>query len=114
MNRTKIDPKREHRIDYEVIADCYNEEEQSLGWYYYLENKCTFPFQALLKNKKIVEITSMAPEEDCEKEMYVYAKFEDDELPIVLFDITPLSSTNEKTKEAIEDWHYWIKQGYQF
>ncbi len=29
-----------------AIVDAYGPEEQALGWYYYLENKIGFPFQA--------------------------------------------------------------------
>ena len=37
---------REERIGMEIIADAYGPEEQSMGWYYYLEEKLQFPFTA--------------------------------------------------------------------
>jgi hypothetical protein len=46
--------------------------------------------------------------------MFVYGKFEDDELPVALSDITPTDTADDDTKEAIADWHYWKQQGYQF
>ncbi len=46
MAKRKKDPIRESRIENEAIVDAYGPEEQALGWYYYLENKIRFPFQA--------------------------------------------------------------------
>jgi hypothetical protein len=40
------DPEREHRIDHEVVVDAYDSEERAIGWYYYLQEKITFPFKA--------------------------------------------------------------------
>ena len=42
----KRDPIREDRIENEVIVDAYGPEEQAMGWYYYLEDKIRFSFQA--------------------------------------------------------------------
>ncbi len=36
---------REERISMEAVVDAYNPEEQAMGWYYYLDDKITFPFQ---------------------------------------------------------------------
>jgi hypothetical protein len=46
--------------------------------------------------------------------MFIYGKFDDDELPISLADTVPFETIDDDTKEAIFDWHYWKKQGYQF
>ena len=46
MGKRKRDLTREDRIQNEVIVDAYGPEEQALGWYYYLEDKIRFPFQA--------------------------------------------------------------------
>jgi hypothetical protein len=51
-------------------VDAYGPEERAIGWYYYLENKLRFPFQARcagskvaspLKKGEIVEVFHMAP-----------------------------------------------------
>jgi hypothetical protein len=51
-----------------------------MGWYYYLENKIRFPFQAKciasrpvspLRKGEIVEVRQMAPEHTCTKDMLV-------------------------------------------
>ena len=54
----------------EIIVDAYTSEEQALGWYYYLEAKLRFPFQAKcfmtkkmspLREGEKVEVFAMAP-----------------------------------------------------
>jgi len=45
MKRPKRDPVREDRIHNEAIVDA-RPEEQAMSWYYYLEGKISFPFQA--------------------------------------------------------------------
>ena len=48
----KRDPVREDRIHNEAIVDA-GPEEQALSWYYYLENKISFPFQAKCQAAKV-------------------------------------------------------------
>jgi hypothetical protein len=45
MKRSRKDPVREDRIHNEAIVDA-GPDEQALSWYYDLENKIRFPFQA--------------------------------------------------------------------
>ena len=59
MKKPKKDPVREDRIHNEAIADANGPEEQVMGWYYYLEDKIRFPFQAKCIAAKVV---SPAPE----------------------------------------------------
>jgi hypothetical protein len=54
MNKPKKDPVREDRIHNEAIADANGPEEQVMGWYYYLEDKIRFPFQAKCIAAKVV------------------------------------------------------------
>ena len=56
----------------------------------------------------------MAPEEECEKEIFVTIRWESDGLAVPLSQLTPISATATQTKEAVEDWHYWVQMGYQF
>src|SRR5271157_5726580 len=80
MSKPKKDPSREERIRNEAVVDAYGPEEQAMGWYYYLENKLRFPFQAKciaskvvspLRKGEIVEIRRMAPEDSCSNDMLV-------------------------------------------
>jgi len=54
MAKPKKDPIREDRIRDEVIVDANGPEEQAMGWYYYLEDKLRFPFQAKCIVSKVV------------------------------------------------------------
>jgi hypothetical protein len=40
-------------IDYEIVVDCYTEEEANMGWAIYMEENLGFPFKAeyLVKGK---------------------------------------------------------------
>lgn len=107
----------------EIIVDAYGPEEQAMRWYYYLEEMLQFPFTAVCNSKRAisplqiqdeVEILRMAPEEECEKEMFVMIRWEKEGLAVPSSQLTAISSTGEQTKQAIEDWHYWVKMGYQF
>jgi len=45
---------REKRIMMEIIVDAYGPEEQSMGWYYYLQEKLQFPFTAICNVKRAI------------------------------------------------------------
>jgi Calcium binding len=114
---------REERIAMEIVVDAYGPEEQAMGWYYYLEEKLQFPFTAVcmakraispLKVKDEVEVIGMAPEEECEKEMLVTIRWERSVLAVPLSQLKPIRDTSAQTKQAIEDWHYWVEMGYEF
>ncbi|MFY9327766.1 MAG: calcium-binding protein [Georgfuchsia sp.] len=118
----KQNQAREHRIAMEAVIDAYNEIERAMGWYYYLEGKLKIPFKARCKAKRaisplkvgeVVEVVGMAPEEECEAEMFVLITHADDRLAVPLAQLESLSKDQE-TEEAIGDWHYWVAQGYQF
>lgn len=120
--KTKKDPKRERRITMEIIVDAYGPEEQAMGWYYYLEEKLQFPFEAKCIAERMisplqvgdnVEVVAMAPETECEREMFVGIRWERRSLGVPLSQLQPIRATDPETKEAVADWHYWIAQGYE-
>ncbi|HEU4455266.1 MAG TPA: calcium-binding protein, partial [Longimicrobium sp.] len=119
------DPEREHRITMEIIVDCYYPEEQALGWYYYLESNLGFPFNArCIRERRSspldvggeVTVVGMPPEEKCEREMFVDVEWQEDSLSVPLAQLEFVSSEADpaKTVQAIEDWHYWLRQGHRF
>jgi hypothetical protein len=123
MPKTKKDPKREARIFDEIVVDANGPEEQAMGWYYYLEDKLRFPFTAQCRAERAisplrkgdeVEIVGMASAEECEHEMFVETPWERRTLAIPLGQIKLIAETDAATKEAVEDWHYWVNQGYEF
>jgi hypothetical protein len=62
----------QHKIDYEIIVDCYDEIEQSAGWHIYMEENIEFPFKAtaqLLRTdgttvQKEVNVVGLASDEE--------------------------------------------------
>ncbi len=60
-------------------------KNKAMGWYYYLEEKLQFPFTAICNEKRAisplrvkdeVDVIGMAPEEECENEMFVTIRWE--------------------------------------
>jgi hypothetical protein len=35
-------------------------------------------------------------------------------LAVPLSQLKPINAADEQTKQAVEDWHYWVKMGYEF
>lgn len=122
MPKPKRDSVREYRIHDEIIVDANGPEEQAMSWYYYLEDKIRFPFRAKctasrvtspLRKDESVEVRRMAPEEDCSGDMLVMIRWLDRNLAVPLSQLTA-TNPDQSTRQAIEDWHYWVAQGYCF
>ena len=120
MKKPRRDPVREDRIHEEAIVDA-GPDEQAMGWYYYLEGKLSFPFQAKCRAAKItsplitgelVDVLRMAPEDVCTKDMLVLVRWQGRKLAVPLSQLTPIEP-DESTDEAVGDWHYWVAYGYQ-
>lgn len=118
----KSDPVREQRILMEVVVDAYAPDERAMGWYYYLEGKLNFPFTARctarraispLRIKDEVEVIGMPPEEECGREMFVTIRWEKDGLAVPLSQLAAVDA-DRQTRQAVEDWHYWVSRGYEF
>jgi hypothetical protein len=123
MDRIPKDKEREDRISNEAVVDCYNEYERALGWYYYLEGKMQFPFEATcikelrksrMKSGEQVTVTGMAGEDECENNMWVEVSKGKDSFIVPLEQLSPLDPDDEDTFEAVEDWQYWRNRGYKF
>ena len=122
MARTNPDPRRDRRIEQEIIVDANGPEEQAMGWYYYLEDTLHFPFSAKclapratspLRKGQEVQVLDLAPVEECDREMFVTVQWEERKLAVPLAKLQPLK-VDKATGEAIKDWHYWVHRGYEF
>jgi len=122
MAKPKRDPIREDRIHNEAIVDAYGPQEQAMSWYYYLEGKLRFPFQAKciaskmvspLRKGETIEVRRMAPEDACSTDMLVLIRWQARSLAVPLSRLTAIDG-DESTIDAIGDWHYWVAQGYCF
>lgn len=121
MQRVERDESREHRIAKEVTVDAYTLDEQALGWYYYLEDKMNFPFEARciteqtvspLEEGEEVRVVGMPSEEVCRSEIFVSVHWMDRELGVPLRQLESVEA-NGDTQEAIADWHYWVGRGHR-
>ena len=116
--------EREDRIHMEIVVDANGPEEVALGWYYYLDDVMNFPFTATcnaeratspLKKGDEVEILALADADDCEHEIFVMTRWDvKSQLAVPLAQLKPASDADEATVQAVEDWHYWVNQGYEY
>ena len=121
MARIERDEERENRIHDEVIVDAYDAEEQAMGWYYYLAETMTFPFQAKciqeirkspLKLDEVLTVVNMVSGDDS-YEMLAEIEFMGRKMGVPLYQLEPID-VDESTRQAIEDWQYWVARGYEF
>src|SRR4051812_37803085 len=105
----KTDAAREERIDMEIVVDAYGPEERAMGWYYYLDDRLNCPFTARctarrpispLRPKDEVEVTGMAPEDECQREMFVMIRWEKDGLAVPLAQLEPVDADGQ-TRQAV-------------
>jgi len=61
-----------------------------------------------------VEVIGMPDEDECDHEVFVTIRWEKDGLAVPLSQLKPGVSTDEQTKQAEEDWNYWVGMGYQY
>lgn len=122
MSRSAKDEEREERLHEEIIVDAYGAEERALGWYTYLSDTLEFPWNARcvalrltspLDVSENVKVVGMAPEEECTREMQVLIPWKRRQLAVPLSQLEGINPDVD-TQQAIDDWHYWVKRGYEF
>jgi len=60
-----------------------------------------------------VEVLDMAPDEECEREMFVVVRWERESLAVPLSQLEVIHADDE-TEEAAHDCLYWANKGYRF
>jgi hypothetical protein len=120
MSRAPHDEERDERIHNEaVVVDAYGPEKQSIGWWVYLDERLGAPFRAKCIAERLVspwrlgdkvEVTGMAPEDECEREMFVVIQWQGRDLAVLLAQLEGIA-VDDETREAIGDWHYWVARG---
>ena len=55
----------------------------------------------------------LAPAGECEHEMFVMITWKDRTLAVPLAQLEAIHA-DKTTRQAVEDWHYWVEQGYEF
>ena len=122
MKRLKKDLVREERIHNEAIVDASGPEERAMGWYYYLEDRLRFPFEARcivakvispLSKGETVRVLRMAPEDACCTDILVMVRWHGRNIAVPLSQLAAIN-VDQSTAQAIGDWQYWVGQGYGF
>jgi Calcium binding len=121
MRRRSRDEEREQRITMEIVVDAYTPQERAMGWYSSLEDRLQFPFVAWciaergispLRVGEEVEVVGMAPEAERQHEMFVLIRWERRPLAVPLVQLEG-AAVDDQTRQVIEDWQYWMAQGYE-
>jgi hypothetical protein len=121
--KLKRDEAREDRITMEIVVDAYNEEERAISWYCYLGDTLNFPFLTRCINERPtsplgfgdeVEVVGMAPQDECEREMFVEIRQTQKRSLAVPLSQLEVVQGDEATRQAVGDWHYWVEMGYEF
>ncbi len=110
MRKPAKDKIREDRIHNEAIVDAYGSEEKAMSWYYYLENKIRFPFQAKrivanlaspIKKGEIVEVRRLAPDDACSFDILVLIRWQGRSMAAPLSHWLPSIRTNPPPKQSV-------------
>ena len=120
MPKARQDRKREQRIRRTIIVDAHDPEEETMGWYNYLEEQIRFPFRAKciapraispLRKGQEVEVVGLAPSEECAHELFITVPWEYRTLAVPLMQLR-VTHASKATQQAVEDWQYWVAQDY--
>lgn len=118
MTRSDRDEEREERIKTRITVDTYSPKEAAMGWYAYLDDFLSFPFEARcieereaspLKESETVRVVGMSSTEPTLSQMFVTVEWKDRELGVPLEQLEPIEP-NDETEQAIEDWQYWLER----
>ncbi len=122
MDIVEIDKDRENKINQEILIDCVSGHQRLSAWYYYLQDRLSFPFKGTATHKRrnsplgkndVVEVLDLSSEEECKFGIMIDVEWEDEVLSVPLAQIEGVSIDDEAT-EAIRNWHYWAGRGYLF
>ncbi len=122
MQRPQREKDRAERMRLESGVDAQGAEEQAMRWYHYLTDTLAFPFITQCRAKRAisplqmgdeVDVIGMAPEEECQHEIFVLMRWERDGLAVPLSQLT-VAYADDETRQAVGDWLYWADRGYRF
>ncbi len=120
--KSREDVAREDRIAMEIVVDAYDRDERVMGWQNYLEEKLEVPFRArCIQEREVsplavgdeVEVVGIASERECQAEMFVSIDWGERTLAVPLAQLEVVDAS-AGTREAVEDWHYWLAIGHEF
>ena len=102
----------------DVVVDAYDASERAMGWFGYLENELEFPFTAHCTERRAisplqsgdeVEVVSMAPVDECAREIFVMIRWEHGGLGVPLSQLKRSGAT-AATEVAVAGEHCPFRQ----
>ena len=62
-----------------------------------------------------ITASAMAPESECEHEMFVQVQWKGRKfaVPLGQIEVRITRTVDNTTEQVIADWHYWLDRGYQ-
>ncbi len=100
-------------ITYQIVVDCYYEDEVNVGWAIYMEENIHYPFTAEYRVRKrngtsywkeVKVVGNETDESDFEgREYYVEIEIEDMIIPAKLSELRNIEA-DEKTMETLQIW----------
>lgn len=107
----KNESVRENRIVMEIIVDCYDEDEQMLGWQTYMGDHLQFPFQAMwqssARSKTYKPVTVVGLVEDEGDDILVDVNYAGETFTTSLLKLRQIQTEDAQARQAIGDWWYW-------
>jgi hypothetical protein len=122
MQPRKREDDHEARIATMILVDGDGAEARAMSWYNYLADTLAFPFVAQCRAKRAisplqmgdeVDVIGMAPAEECHHEIFVLMRWERDGLAVPLMQLA-VTHVDDETRQAVEDWLYWVDHGHRF
>jgi Calcium binding len=108
-----------HKIDYEIVVDCYDDYEVAVGWVTTMNEEIEFPFTATaaLEKKdgsvehKTVQIVGLKSDEDDfhGNDFLLNMEHEDYIFPVAYSQLTNIIAS-EETLDLFQCWNHWIKK----
>lgn len=105
-----------------IVADCHDNDERAMAWFYYIAEEISYPFRAKcisempsspLLQDELVEVKDIASAETCEQTIFVQISWKNRSLSVPLEQLQGID-VSEVTQTVIEEWRYWADQGYSF
>ncbi len=106
----------EHRINYEIIVDAYDDHEVAMGWYIHMNDNLEFPMQAKVKlrlrgvktEEKAVQIVEIDPKSETSLTLRLgMTKGKSDRVQYISPEDIVCIQTTEGNLEILNDWLYW-------
>lgn len=110
----------QHKINHEIIVDCYDEFDVSTAWHCFIEERLRFPFKATAKlkkrdgriEKKEVKVVGLADNEEgfMNNDFYLEIETRGQYISIIPYSKSSNIKASPEILEAFVIWDYWIRR----